>query len=113
VRRFITYQLEEIAMLSLMPALSEQFTEFANEATTGGVLGERERVIATLAVALTLEDADAVKQIVMQAKQAGFSNEEIGQVSAIVVALRGQRIARLATAKAPVISLGTTQPNCC
>jgi alkylhydroperoxidase/carboxymuconolactone decarboxylase family protein YurZ len=101
-------------MLSLMPALSDQFSAFANEATTGGVLPERERIVATLAIALTLEDADAVKQVVMQAKQAGLSNEEIGQVSAIVVALRGQRIARLATTtKAPVISLGMTQPNCC
>ena len=76
-------------MLSLNPILNKQYRSFVDEAVNGGVLPDRERAVALIAAALTLGDSDAVKDAVLRAKHAGLSNEEIGHVSALAVAIRG------------------------
>src|SRR3954451_17545480 len=82
-------------MIDLNPTVAEQFTAFANEVLEGDVLPDRERAAIILATAFALEDGSAVKNAIISAKQAGFTNEEIGYVSAMVLALRGQRLNRL------------------
>lgn len=100
-------------MLSLNATLDQQFTEFANQVLEGDVLSERERAVAILATTFTLEDNAAVRTAIIGAKQAGLTNEEIGYVSAIVIAMRAQRINQLGTAEVSTLSLKPVQANCC
>jgi alkylhydroperoxidase/carboxymuconolactone decarboxylase family protein YurZ len=104
---------EDTIVLSLSPTLSDRFTAFADEALEGGVLSERERALVVLAAAVALEDAPTVKQAVVAAKQAGVVNDEIGHVSATVVAVRGLRVATLGLIGAPTARTGTRQTTCC
>ena len=90
-------------MLSLSPDLNAQFTAFADDALGSGPLADRDLAVVMLAAALVLEDGEMVKHAIVAAKQAGVSNEEIGQVSAALIVLRGQRIAGL--------GLGTSTPS--
>jgi alkylhydroperoxidase/carboxymuconolactone decarboxylase family protein YurZ len=104
---------EETSMLSLNQTLDQQFAEFAEQVLEGDMLPDRERAIAILATTLTLEDNTAARNAIISAKQAGLTNDEIGYVSAIVIAMRAQRINRLGTAEAPTLSLKPVQANCC
>ena len=99
--------------MSLSPSLGERFTAFADEALEGGVLSERERALVVLAAAIALEDGQAVKQAIITAKQAGVVNDEIGHVSAAVVAVRGLRVATLGLVNAPAAKPSTGQTTCC
>jgi len=101
-------------MLALAPTLNEQFTTFANAALTGTILSDRERALAVLTTACALEDQSLIKQAVVCAKQVGLTNEEIGQTSAIVLAVRGKLLASLGQVTAPTATtLPTTQTKCC
>ena len=79
----------EQRMLALTPPLDERFTTFSNTALTGAILTDRERALAVLTTVLALEENDLIEQAVVCAKQAGITNEEIGQTSAIVLAVQG------------------------
>jgi alkylhydroperoxidase/carboxymuconolactone decarboxylase family protein YurZ len=100
-------------MISLSPQLNKQFTAFANEALEHGALCDRERAIAILTAAIALENSDAVRQAIMTAKQVGISNEEIGHLTSVVVALRGQIIARLGFMTSANGAASTTQESRC
>ena len=76
-------------MLALTPALDAQFTRYANAALTGETLSDRERALAVLTTVLVLEDNDLIEQALVCAKQVGITNKEIGQTSAIVLAVQG------------------------
>lgn len=79
-------------MLMLNQKLNSQFEEFFNEAIEGGVLPEREKVIAILTAATVLNDESIIKSSVLTAKQLGFTNEEIGHVTAIAIAVNSQKL---------------------
>ena len=101
-------------MIALSPQLNKQFTAFANEALEPSSLGDRERAIALLTAAIALENSDVVRQAIMKAKQVGLSNEEIGQATSLVVALRGQMIARLGLAPSSNgANLTPQESRCC
>ena len=101
-------------MLTLAPSLHQQFTTFATAALTGESLSERERALAVLTTAFVLEDHGLVKQAVVCAKQVGISNEEIGQTSAIVLAVRGKLLTSLGQVTAPAATTQrVTQTRCC
>jgi alkylhydroperoxidase/carboxymuconolactone decarboxylase family protein YurZ len=76
-------------MLALTPTLDKRFTTFSNTALTGATLSNHERALAVLTTVFVLEDNDLIEQAVVCAKQAGITNEEIGQTSAIVLAVQG------------------------
>jgi hypothetical protein len=76
-------------MLALAPTLDTQFTRCANAALNGEILSARERALAVLTTVLILEDNDLIEQALVCAKQVGITNEEIGQTSAIVLAVQG------------------------
>jgi len=99
-------------MLSLNHTLDQQFAVFADEVLEGDTLPERERAAAVLAIALTLEDPTAVRTATIGAKQAGLSNEEIGSISALVIAVRAQRINRLGSTEVVTVA-AKPQANCC
>ncbi|MBA2873176.1 alkylhydroperoxidase/carboxymuconolactone decarboxylase family protein YurZ [Anoxybacillus calidus] len=84
-------------MLALNNKLQKEFDTFFTEALEGGVLSERDRILVILATALAMEDANTLKNAVLTAKQLGLTNEEIGHISAITVAMRGQKINGLAS----------------
>lgn len=101
-------------MLALAPTLNELFTTFANAALTGDILSTRERALTVLTTAFVLADHDLIKQAVVCAKQVGITNEEIGQTSAITLAVRGKLLAGLGQVTAPAATtLPTTQTKCC
>jgi len=100
-------------MLSQIPELEKQFTAFAQDTVEGDVLSDRERALAALAVVFTLEDATSVKESIIEAKQAGVTNKEIGYISALVIALRGKKIARLGVVGATSTPLRVVQSKCC
>ena len=76
-------------MFAFAPTLDAQFTRYANAALTGETLSDRERALAVLTTVLVLEDNDLIEQALVCAKQVGIADEEIGQTSAIVLAVRG------------------------
>ncbi len=98
-------------MISLIPDLNKQFTAFATQALESEVLSDRERTLTVLAAAIALEDNNSVKQAIVAAKQMGISNEEIGNVSAIVIAINGLRIANLGVV--PTTESKNSQSTCC
>lgn len=100
-------------MLSQIPELEKQFTAFAQDTVEGEILSDRERALAALAVVFTLEDTQAVKESIIEAKQAGVTNKEIGYVNALVIALRGKKIARLGVVGANSTPLRVVQSKCC
>ncbi|ADI26182.1 carboxymuconolactone decarboxylase family protein [Geobacillus sp. C56-T3] len=79
-------------MLALNNKLQKEFDTFFTETLEGGVLSDRDRILVILATALVMEDANTLKNAVLTAKQLGFTNEELGHISAIVIAMRGQKI---------------------
>lgn len=79
-------------MLTLNPELNSYFETFFNEAVQRGTLPEREKVVAILTSAFLLGDQTTLKNAIITAKQLGFTNEEIGQVSAIAIAVNSQRL---------------------
>jgi alkylhydroperoxidase/carboxymuconolactone decarboxylase family protein YurZ len=99
-------------MISLTTDLNKQFTEFATQALQSRDLSERERALTVLAAAIALEDNNSVKQAIVAAKQIGVSNEEIGHISAIVIAMRGLKIANLGVIT-PTAETKNSQSNCC
>jgi alkylhydroperoxidase/carboxymuconolactone decarboxylase family protein YurZ len=76
-------------MVALAPTCDAQCTPFANTALSGAILSDRERALAVLTTVLVLADHDLIEQAMVCAKQAGLTNEEIGQTSAIVLAVQG------------------------
>jgi alkylhydroperoxidase/carboxymuconolactone decarboxylase family protein YurZ len=99
-------------MISLTQDLNQQFTEFATKALESSNFSERERALVVIAVAIAMEDNNSVKQAVVAAKQMGVGNEEIGQISAMVIAMRGLKIANLGLVT-PTANSQTSQSNCC
>lgn len=100
-------------MLSFVPELDKQFAQFAEDALHTEILDERELALATLATAFTLEDGDMVKQAIIEAKQVGITNQEIGQISAIVITQRAKKIMRLGMVSAPSAQSKPTVSACC
>lgn len=76
-------------MLALAPTFDASCTTCANTALTGAILSARERALAVLTTVLVLADHALIEQAVVCAKQAGITTEEIGQTSAIVLAVQG------------------------
>jgi alkylhydroperoxidase/carboxymuconolactone decarboxylase family protein YurZ len=100
-------------MLSLNADLNARFTELASQSLDNRTLSDRERALSVLAVAVALEDNNAIKQTIVAAKQAGVTNDEIGHISSIVIAMRGLQIAGLG-AVVPAASNGqSAQSTCC
>lgn len=82
-------------MINQVPEINEAFNEFSKRVFETQVLTEREKGLVALATVTSFEDADAVKQAVMNAKQLDISVQEIGCVMAIVAAMKGQKITKL------------------
>lgn len=100
-------------MLSFVPELHEQFEQFAEDVLHTEILSERELALATLTTAFTLEDVDLVKQAIIEAKQVGVTNQEIGQISAVVISLRAKKIMRLGMVSAPSSQIKPAPSACC
>ncbi|MCY8234413.1 carboxymuconolactone decarboxylase family protein [Priestia endophytica] len=98
-------------MLALNQTLNSHFETFFNEAIEGGTLPEREKVVAILTSATLLNDQKILKNAVLTAKQLGFTKEEIGQVTAIAIAVNSQRLKDSVEIKTE--SSNTTTSTCC
>lgn len=98
-------------MIQLSASLHEMFSNFSQDALDNGPLSDRDRSIATLTAAVALDDQDTVRKAIVAAKQAGVSNEEIGQICSIVVALHGLRVNNLGQMSAS--SEQQSQSTCC
>lgn len=77
-------------MLSLNPQMNAMYKTFFNEAIEGGTLPEREKVIAILTAATLIKDQSILKNTFMTAKKLGLTKEEIGQITAIAIAVSSQ-----------------------
>jgi alkylhydroperoxidase/carboxymuconolactone decarboxylase family protein YurZ len=76
-------------MFALAPTFDAPCTTCANAALTGASLSDRERALAILTTVLVLEDHNLIEQAVVCAQQVGLTKEEIGQTSALVLAVQG------------------------
>lgn len=99
-------------VLSLMPDLEKKFLNFANAALEEGVLPDREKAVASLTTALAIEDSEAVKRSIVAAKQVGITNEEIGQLNAIVISLKALKINQLGGFSKST-NQSSSQSTCC
>jgi alkylhydroperoxidase/carboxymuconolactone decarboxylase family protein YurZ len=99
-------------MLSMIPAFEQSFAAFVGQVLEGGALEERDIALAVLTFAFASEDSEAVKRAIVAAKQTGVTNEEIGHISAVVIALRGQKVAALGQVTPPAGS-AMGESNCC
>ncbi|MGG3957641.1 carboxymuconolactone decarboxylase family protein [Bhargavaea massiliensis] len=97
-------------MLALNNKLQQAFDTFFTEALEGGTLSERDRMVVILATALAMEDVNTLKNAVLTAKQLGLTNEEIGHISAITIAMKGQKINGLVSFNTPT---STNQSSKC
>ncbi|MDP5275943.1 carboxymuconolactone decarboxylase family protein [Chengkuizengella axinellae] len=79
-------------MLDLSTELSGVFNQFYEKTIEGESLSEKEKVVAILTAATILGDKDTLKNIVISAKQLGFTNEQLGQINGITIAIRGQHL---------------------
>ena len=98
-------------MLALNPDLNSYFDKFFNESIEGGSLPEREKVVAIITSATLLNDQETLKNAVLTAKQLGFTNEEIGQVTAIAIAVSSQQLKNTLEVKMPEDN--TSSSTCC
>ena len=76
-------------MIARAPTCDAPCTTGANTALTDVLLSDRERALVVLTTVLVLEDHDLIEQAVGCVQQMGITNAEIGQTSAIVLAVQG------------------------
>jgi alkylhydroperoxidase/carboxymuconolactone decarboxylase family protein YurZ len=75
-------------LIDLAPDLLASYQSFVAAVIDGGTLEPQARAAAALAVAITVNRPEAVRSYLAAAKQAGLSNEDIGQIAAIVDVIR-------------------------
>lgn len=75
-------------LVEAAPSIHERYQAFQQSLFEEGPLSERERKLVTLAAAMALNNPILLRTFVVEAKQAGLENEEIGHVSALVDLLR-------------------------
>lgn len=75
-------------LVQLAPSLAESYQAFCATVLDGGTLSPEARAAAALAAAIAFNRSDVVRSFLAAAKQAGLSNEDVGQVAAIVDVLR-------------------------
>ena len=80
---------ENSIWIARAPTCDAPCTTGANTALTDVLLSDRERALVVLTTVLVLEDHDLIEQAVGCAQQIGITNAEIGQTSAIVLAVQG------------------------
>ena len=81
-------------MIENVYEINEKYNDFINEVFESQVLSEREKSLVTLAIISSFEDEKALKNAILNAKQEFITNEEIGYVISIVMALRSKKILR-------------------
>jgi hypothetical protein len=100
-------------MINLNPELNAQFDEFRKKTCGCGLLSERESALVNLAAAFLLEDGDIVRQNLVVAKQRGITNEEIGCVNAMMIVMKGQKIANVPGMNGEPSNSGIKKSTCC
>lgn len=85
----------------------ERFIAFVEDLKQRGFMSEREALLVILTAAFMLEDATVVREAIGNALQGGLTHAEVGEVNALVTAMRaGDAEAEAAPSKAP-------RPRCC
>lgn len=72
-------------MLHFNSELNEIFDQFSAKSIEGGTLSDREKVISIYIAGLLTKSNATIKNAMMQAKQLGVTNEELGQLNAIAI----------------------------
>ncbi len=75
-------------LIDLAPEIAARYQDFFAAAFDGGTLDPAARAAAALAAALATGRADATRSYLAAAKQVGLTNEDIGQIAAIVDVVR-------------------------
>ena len=75
----------------LFKLLLIKFEGFFNEVIEGGVLTDKEKVVAILTAATVTGNEKLLKSAVLQARQIGFTKEELGHVNAIAIAVSAEK----------------------
>lgn len=91
-------------MLEFNNKINSLFDSFFQEVVEAGSLGDREKLVAILTASILVEDQEALKNAVLAAKKIGFTNEELGHIHALAIAVVSQKLRNLGDFKAP-------QPN--
>jgi alkylhydroperoxidase/carboxymuconolactone decarboxylase family protein YurZ len=82
-------------MIEQVTNINKKFNEFTEEVFESEILSEKEKALVALATVTAFEDEDGVKNAIINAKQAMLSNEEIGYVMSLVIAMKGKKISKL------------------
>jgi Uncharacterized homolog of gamma-carboxymuconolactone decarboxylase subunit len=98
-------------MIEQIPEIKETFDAFTSKVFEKEFLSDREKALLALAIVTSFEDEEGIKKAVMTCKQMMISNEEVGHVIAIVMALKAQKISKLFSIKDKKASSSTQR--CC
>jgi hypothetical protein len=104
-------------MLDLLPRALASLRLFTAEASKPDPVTTREQALVSLALAISANDTELVRRHILQAKQSGVTNEEIGQVTALVGSFALSRISLIQDAIAGAGTCGPqagpVQQTCC
>ena len=107
-------------LIDLAPELLASYRSFFDAVFDGGTLDPRTRAAAALAAAITINRAETVRSFLAAAKQVGLSNEDIGQIAAIVDVIRLESHQKVsvgggggASSAAPHVHAPKASKSCC
>lgn len=98
-------------MLKFNTKINTLFEAFLDEVVEGGPLNEREKLIAILTAAILVNEQKALKNAVLASKRIGFTNEELGQIQALAIAVSSQKLMNITDA--PPSPANNKPKQCC
>jgi len=95
-------------LIDLSPTIKEHYETYFKAVFDGGVLDEKSRSAAALAAAMALNNQSVIRSFLTAAKQVGLTNDDLGQVAAIVDLVRTEAHQRAFEVQQPKAS-----KSCC
>jgi len=100
-------------VIGLNSDINDLFSAFVKNALYEGKLSDRDKAIVQLALSYAFEDIEGLREAIVDAKQLGITNQEIGHICALVIVSRGQRIANLGQVSYSFGWKESSQSSCC
>ncbi|WP_455717677.1 hypothetical protein, partial [Anaerosporobacter sp.] len=86
-------------MIEQVTNINKTYSDFIDSVFNSEIISEREQAMVALAAVVAFEDESGIKNALLNAKAASLTNEEIGYVISVVIALKTKKIEKLASLK--------------
>lgn len=96
-------------MIEQVSNINKTYSDFIDSVFNSDIISEREQAMVALGTVVAFEDESGIKNALLSAKAASLTNEEIGYVISIVIALKTKKIEKLASLK----SHNDSSERCC